>query len=99
MFAEAAGWHRPIYFRGGVGGHACAMDVARVAQRCGVKRLVLAHIGRPTIRARDSGGRLPFGELASDGDVYLISRTGVIRKHAARRMKKPCTLPASMEAL
>jgi hypothetical protein len=87
MFAEAAGWNRPIYFRGGVGGHACAVEVARLAQRRGVQRLVFAHIGRPTIRAMDSGDCLPFGEFAKDGDVYCVSRAGAIRKHARAESK------------
>ncbi|HYX79695.1 MAG TPA: hypothetical protein VE976_03700 [Actinomycetota bacterium] len=34
-------------------------------------RLVFAHIGRPTIRAMDRGERAPFGEFASDGQVFL----------------------------
>ena len=59
MFAEAAGWDRPIRFARGVGGHMAALDVARKARALGVKRLVFAHIGRPSIRARDTGARLP----------------------------------------
>lgn len=84
MFAEAAGWNRPIRFRGRVGGHACAIEVAREAQRHGVKRLVFAHIGRPTIRAIDSGDRPPFGEFANDGDVYFVCRARAFRKRRAR---------------
>jgi hypothetical protein len=80
MFAEAAGWNRPIRFRGGVGGHACAIEVARVAQLHGVKRLVFAHIGRPTITAIDAGHRPPFGEFGRDGDVYFVSRAQTIRR-------------------
>jgi hypothetical protein len=70
MFAEAAGWSRPIRFAGGVGGHAAALDVAARAQRAGVRRLVLAHVGRPTIRALDKGERLPFGELGRERHGY-----------------------------
>lgn len=73
MFAEAAGWKRPILFRGGVGGHACVDQVARDARKHKVKRLVFAHIGRPTIRAIDAGERPVFGEFAADGDVYSCS--------------------------
>ena len=62
MFAEASGWSRPIHFAGGVGGHMSALEVARRAERAGVKRLVFAHIGRPSIRARDAGEIAPFGE-------------------------------------
>ncbi len=70
MFAEAASWNRPIRFRGGVGGHLDAVSVQRAAQRAGVKRLVFAHIGRPTIRATAGGWRPPFGELAHDGQIF-----------------------------
>lgn len=70
MFADAAGWNRPIRFARGVGGHAAAVDVAKEARRRGVRRLVLAHIGRPTIRAMDAGERPPFGAFGKDGAVY-----------------------------
>jgi hypothetical protein len=73
MFAEAAGWDRPIRFAGGVGGHLGALAVAEAARRHGVRRLVLAHIGRPTIRATDRGERPPFGELAHDGQAFLLT--------------------------
>jgi hypothetical protein len=85
MFAEAAGWNRPIYFRGGVGGHACVLDVSRAAQRGKVKKLVLAHIGRPAIRAIDSGESPPFGEFGSDGKVYLIDGTRRLPNGVGRR--------------
>lgn len=55
MFAEAADWSRPIRFAGGVGGHAAALRVTEQARRAGVRRLVFAHIGRPTLRALDEG--------------------------------------------
>jgi hypothetical protein len=45
MFADAAGWRRPIRFAGGVGGHACVAETAEQAHRHGVRRLVFAHIG------------------------------------------------------
>lgn len=67
LFAEAAGWSRPIRFAGGVGGHMAALDVSRAARRAGVRRLVFAHLGRPTLRAIDAGERPPFGELAREG--------------------------------
>jgi hypothetical protein len=44
--------------------------VARAAQKAGVRRLVLAHIGRPTIRAIDKGAQLSFGEFARDGQIF-----------------------------
>jgi hypothetical protein len=72
MFAEAAGWNRPIRFRGGVGGHLNALAVAEVARRHRVRRLVFAHIGRPTLRAIDRGEKPPFGEFGSDGRCYII---------------------------
>jgi ribonuclease BN (tRNA processing enzyme) len=70
MFADAAGWSRPIRFTGGVGGHAAVLDVARRARRAGVRRLVLAHVGRPTIRALERGEALPFGELGKENALY-----------------------------
>lgn len=73
MFADAAGWTRPIVFRGGVGGHASVEQVARDAVKYKIKRLVFAHIGRPTIKALDAG-RLPaFGEFGVAGAVYEVS--------------------------
>jgi hypothetical protein len=74
MFAEAASWSHPIRFRGGAGGHAPVLEVAQQAQEGRVKRLVFAHIGRPTIRAIDAGMRTPFGEFGKDGAVYLLGR-------------------------
>jgi hypothetical protein len=76
MFAEAAGWDRPIRFAGGVGGHLGALAVAAAARRARVRRLVLAHIGRPTLRAMAAGHRPPFGQLGHDGQVF------VARQHA-----------------
>jgi hypothetical protein len=72
LFAEAAGWSRPIRFRGGAGGHLDALAVARAARKHGVKRLVFAHIGRPTIRAMDRGEQPPFGEFARDGQIFRV---------------------------
>ncbi len=77
LFAEASSWNRPILFRGGVGGHLDALSVQRASQKAGVKRLVLAHIGRPTIRAIEGGATAIFGELARDGEVFCPRvRTG-----------------------
>ncbi len=78
MFADAAGWNRPVRFAGGVGGHLAALDVARQARERGVGRLVLAHIGRPSLRAIDAGARPPFGEWGRTGRTYRI-RGGRIR--------------------
>ena len=74
MFAEAAGWSRPIRFAGGVGGHADVLTVAAAARRAGVKRLVFAHIGRPTLRALARGFATPFGSFAADGQVFFLTR-------------------------
>ncbi len=70
MFAEGAAWNRPIRFAGGAGGHLDVQAVAQAARRHGVKRLVFAHLGRPTLRALDRGLRPPFGEFARDGQVF-----------------------------
>ena len=70
MFAEAAGWARPIRFAKGAGGHAPALEVAGQAARHGVRRLVFAHIGRPTITALDAGHVPPFGEIGTEGASY-----------------------------
>jgi hypothetical protein len=72
MFADAAGWNRPIGFAGGVGGHACVRDVADEARRAGVRRLVFAHIGRPSIRAIDRGERPSFGLWGHDGAEFRL---------------------------
>ncbi len=72
MFAEAAGWARPIRFAKGTGGHAPALEVAEQAARHGVRRLVFAHIGRPAIAALDAGHVPPFGEIGAEGAVYTV---------------------------
>jgi hypothetical protein len=75
LFAEAASWSRPIRFAGGVGGHAALVDVAEEARAAGVKRLVFAHLGRPTLRALDQGKRPPFGEIGEVGTTYTVRGT------------------------
>ena len=75
MFAEAAGWARPIRFAKGTGGHAPALEVAEQAARHGVRRLVFAHIGRPAIAALDAGHVPPFGEIGTEGGVYTAGST------------------------
>jgi hypothetical protein len=72
LFADAAGWRRPIRFAGGVGGHLDACRVADEAARRGVRRLVFAHIGRPSLRAIDDGERPPFGEWGVPGRSYRL---------------------------
>jgi hypothetical protein len=73
VFAEAAGWRRQIRFAHGTGGHAAALDVAADAIRSEVRRLVFAHIGRPTIRALDRRERPPFGEMGHDGQTFVLT--------------------------
>ncbi len=70
MFADAAGWRRQIRFAHRAGGHAAVLDLAPDAQQLGVRRLVFAHIGRPTIRAMDRGERPSFGEFGHAGQTY-----------------------------
>ena len=96
MFAEAAGWSRPIRFAGGVGGHQCLLDVAREARMHKVRRLVFAHIGRPTIRAIDTGEQPPFGEFGVDGATYVLPgfphnqvRNGAVPERNRTRLHPP----------
>ena len=76
MFADAAGWNRPIRFARGAGGHMAALDVAGQARQHQVKRLVSAHIGRPSLRAIDARYHLPFGEWGQLGRTYRIPAPG-----------------------
>jgi hypothetical protein len=55
-----------------VGGHLHVLAVAEEARPAGIKRLVFAHIGRPTIRALDRGDRPPFGEFAGDDQRFMV---------------------------
>lgn len=89
MFANAAGWNRPIGFAGRVSGHMAALDVARRAREHRVKRLVFAHIGRPSLRdrcripaaVRGMGPARPY--LPGSGSAYVKGR------RAARRQFGP----------
>lgn len=72
VFADAAGWRRPIRFARGVGGHAPALASSSEAERLGVRRLVFAHLGRPTIRAIDAEESPPFGEFGFDGMTFRL---------------------------
>lgn len=72
MVADAAGWNRPVRFAHHAGGHMAALDVAEAARRHHVRRLVFAHIGRPSLRAIDAGYRLPFGEWDQPGRAYQL---------------------------
>jgi hypothetical protein len=74
MFADAAGWARPIRFAHRAGGHAAAVEVSRQAISHHVRRMVFAHIGRPTIAAIGAGQVPPFGEFGTDGTVYTLSQ-------------------------
>lgn len=86
VFADGAGWARPIRFAHGAGGHACVLDVAREARARGIQRLVFAHLGRPTIRALDAGERPPFGEIGYDGQRFTLRASHITpaMAHAAR---------------
>lgn len=91
VFADGAGWSRPIRFAHGTGGHACVLDVATEARARGVRRLVFAHLGRPTLRALDAGERPPFGEIGHDGQIYTlrgsdiaVSRSASAARHGGR---------------
>jgi hypothetical protein len=68
-FLEAAAWNRPIIFRGGVGGHAPVRRTRFEAVDARIRRVVFVHIGRPTIRAIDSG-QTEGVEFARDGQVF-----------------------------
>jgi hypothetical protein len=72
VFADGAGWARPIRFAHRTGGHACVLDVARQARARGIRRLVFAHLGRPTLRALDAGECPPFGEMGHDKQVFTV---------------------------
>jgi hypothetical protein len=72
VFADGAGWERPIRFAGGVGGHAAVAQTAADAERAGVQRVVFAHIGRPAIRAIDAGRAPPYGEWGVPGRTYQL---------------------------
>jgi hypothetical protein len=48
-----------------MGGHAAVLDAV-------VRRLVLAHIGRRTIRALEAGEPLAFGEVGREGSEYIL---------------------------
>ncbi|HEU4369367.1 MAG TPA: MBL fold metallo-hydrolase [Methylomirabilota bacterium] len=90
MFAEAAAWNRPIRFAGGAGGHLDVQAVALAARRHGVRRLVFAHVGRPTLRALDRGLRPPFGEFATDRQAFLPGyRHRLTRSRRARPRPPP----------
>lgn len=70
LFADAAGWARPIHFAGRAGGHMSVLDAAKEARDHQVRRLVFAHLGRPTLRALDRGEHPPFGEIGEVGLTY-----------------------------
>jgi len=78
MFADAASWNRRIWFVGRVGGHASAAEVSVEAARRKVRRLVLAHIGRSTLRALHQGLRPTFGELGRQGREYRPSSSRAV---------------------
>jgi len=90
MFAEAAAWDRRIWFARRVGGHATVAEVCTSAARCGVRRLILAHLGRPTLAALDRGLRPPWGEIGHEGRTY---RAGSARLKTSTRPRRPPRAP------
>jgi hypothetical protein len=73
MFADAAGWARPIRFAHQAGGHAAVLEIARQARRpqrppTGLCSPRTAHRSRI-----DAGLVPPLGEFGSDGAVYPLS--------------------------
>jgi hypothetical protein len=56
-----------FFFEAALGGHAPVAQVALDAVKYEIKRLVFAHIGRPTIRAIDAGKQAAFGEFGTEG--------------------------------
>jgi hypothetical protein len=85
MFADAAGWRQPIRFVGGVGGHASVTDTARDARHAGVRRIVFAHIGRPSIKARDAGLEPDYGQWGIEGRAYRLPMVSVLEGEAPVR--------------
>jgi hypothetical protein len=89
MFAEASAWNREIRFVRGVGGHLHVLAVAEAARAHKVGRLVFAHIGRPTIKAIDLGEKPPFGEFASDGQVFRLREGGSHERSEGEATSRP----------
>jgi UDP-2,3-diacylglucosamine pyrophosphatase LpxH len=48
------------------------VETAEQARRHGVRRLVFAHIGRPSIRAIDASEAPLYGEWGVEGQTYLL---------------------------
>jgi hypothetical protein len=95
MFAEAAGWNRPIRFARRAGGHLDAVSVALAARDHGVRRLVFAHIGRPTLQALDRHEKLPFGEFAVDGQHFTLPSGSTSMRGSSRSPRRTGEGPAS----
>jgi hypothetical protein len=87
LLTEAASWNRPIRFRGGVGGHASVHEVGRQARCHGVRRVIYAHIGRPSIRAMDAGLRPEVGEWGREGRTYTISSRSRGQRQESRKAR------------
>lgn len=73
MFADAAGWNRPIRFSRGAGGRASVQTSARAAVGLDIRRLIFAHIGRPALRAIDAGQLPPAGEWGRERHTYTLT--------------------------
>lgn len=74
MFAEAAGWDRPIAFAGGSVGNWTWCTSPRRLRSWGAA-LVFARLGRPTIRVLDRGPAA-LREVARDGQVFYLAKRG-----------------------
>ena len=58
------------------------------AQKSEIKKLVFAHIGRPTIKAMDAGKLPLFGELGEDGAVFkIVVNSGSVATYPRKLMK------------
>ncbi len=90
LFAEASSWDWPIWFAGKVGGHAPVTEVCRSARAHHVRRLVLAHLGRPTLRALDAGSTPEVGEVGIEGAEYQLGPSGRIRRILPRGDSPRC---------
>jgi hypothetical protein len=56
---------------------------------------VIAHIGRPTLRALDRGLVPPFGEFATDGQVFVCATGQRARRHVAGGLAQEARRTAS----
>jgi uracil-DNA glycosylase family 4 len=77
MFAGAMAWNRTTRFADG--GHMALLTIAEFAKRHEVKRLVFVGAGRTVLAALKAGERIPFGEVAHDGDTFQMRSAALAR--------------------